>query len=263
MTMTSLLEGGSTLLDKMRIFREDPVLRRLEPKGMPLLFGEEDLEMGESSLHTRTCNALLYGLEFHLADRPQTRVFSNLNLYYSDEDPTGYLSPDLMVVRPSRRLPRNIASFRIGHEGPAPLLVAEVLSFRTYHQGDLTSKPVLYASLGIPEYLLIDVTGELLPRRLLILRRRDDGFWDEDRDADGGITSRLGFRVVLEEDGQLRVVDAKTGKRYARPEEAQQATDACAAEAQARQHQAQRLRQLETEIKRLRGAARKRGRGKK
>ncbi len=33
--------------------------------------------------------------------------------------------------------------------------------------------------------------------------------WQDEQDADGGITSRLGFRVVIENDGQLRVIDAE------------------------------------------------------
>jgi Uma2 family endonuclease len=190
--------------------------------------------MGESSLHTETIGIVLYGIAFHLAGRPTYRVFSNLNLYYSDTRPPLYVSPDVMVAEPPRPLPAEVTSYRIGQEGPAPLLAVEVLSFRTYQEGDLTSKPALYASLGIQEYVLVDVTGELLPRRRLLLRLQPDGSWREEQDPDGGVTSRLGFRLILDSDGQVRVLDARTGKRYARPGEAQEAVDGRAAEARAR-----------------------------
>jgi Uma2 family endonuclease len=227
----------------------DPVLRRLQPKGTPLLFGNEDFEMGESTVHLITAGILFYGLSFHFAQLVGYRVLGNLNLYYSD-DPTDYLSPDIMVVRPHRQLPEPLMSYRIGEQGPAPTLVAEVLSFRTWQQGDLGRKPIRYSALGVDEYIITDVTGEMLEQRLLLLRRQRVGSWKDEQDPDGGITSRLGFRLVIEDDGQLRVVDAETGKRYARPEEAQAAVD--------------RVQALEGELARLRGKQRKgKAQGKK
>src|SRR5258708_25983675 len=80
---------------------EDPVLRRLQPEGLPICFGEEDLERGESDLHTRTSDILVYGVEFHLTDKHTFRVFGNLNTYYLETDPTTYFSADCMVVEPS------------------------------------------------------------------------------------------------------------------------------------------------------------------
>src|SRR5205823_13686687 len=121
-------------------------------------------------------------------------------------------------------------SYRIGPHTPAPLLASEVLSPRTWQQGDLTRKPMIYSELGVHEYMLADVTGGMLAQRLLLLRRQRDGRWVDEQDEDGGITSRLGFRVMLDADGQLRVIDGRTGKRYARPDEAQAAVDRCAAE---------------------------------
>ncbi|HEY7423021.1 MAG TPA: hypothetical protein VH682_02150, partial [Gemmataceae bacterium] len=85
--------------------------------------------------------------------------------------------------------------------------------------------------------------GEMLEQRLLLLRRQRDGLWRDEQDADGGITSRLGFRIVIEDDGQLRIINAQTGKRYARPDEAQAIAD--------------RNQTLEEELARLRGASSK------
>jgi hypothetical protein len=58
----------------------------------------------------------------------------------------------------------------------------------------------------------------------------------------------LGFRVVLEDDEQLRVIDAKTGERYARPDEAQAALV--------------RAQTLEKELARLRAVSSKGTKGK-
>jgi Uma2 family endonuclease len=239
---------GPSSLERLCPWMNDPVLRRLQPKGVPCLYGSEDFEMGESTIHTITAGILLYGLGFHLAPPTGYRVFGNLNLFYSAEDPTAYVSPDVMVVRPPRALPAQLTSYRIGEQGPAPVLVSEVLSFRTWQQGDMSRKPGIYSGLGVEEYIVADVTAEMLEQRLLLLRRQRDGTWRDEQDTDGGVTSRLGLRVVVEDDGQLRVIDAKTGKRYARPEEAQ-------AEAEARREAEERVRALEGELARLRGAA--------
>ena len=238
--------GPVSPYERMRAWESDPVMQRIRPKGLPLLYGDEDFEMGESTIHTITAGILLYGLGFHFATQIAYRVFGDLNLYYSDDDPSLYLSPDVMVVKPPRPLPAQLTSYELGPYTPAPLFVGEVLSPRTWQQGDLTRKPMVYSDLGVAEYLLADVTGALLEQHLLLLRRQPDGLWTDEQDGDGGSTSRLGFRVVLEADGQLRVLDRKTGKRYARPDEAQAVADQLAT---AQEH----IRALEEELARLRG----------
>lgn len=209
---------------------------------MPVMFEDEGQdEMGDSDVHTRTTGILHYGLKAHLGPQPNYQVFSNLNLYYHPTERGAYVSPDVMVTEPARPLPLDLASYRIGEDGPAPVLTAEILSRRTHQQGDLNRKPIIYARLRIPEYILVDVTAEFLPERLQLRRLQPDGSWLNEQDADGGVTSRLGFRVVLEPDGQIRLLDAQTGNRYTRPEEAQSVLD--------------RLRELEEELARLRGEA--------
>jgi len=238
------------LFSGLRHWDSDPLLRRLQPKGLPVLHEDEGPKMGDSSLHTRTCDILYYGVKFHLAARPAYRVFRDLNVYYADDDPNAYVSPDIFFVKPKRSLPEEVTSYRLGRDGPPPRVVIEALSTRTYQEGDLTEKPVLYAALGIEEYILVDVTGTLLKERLLLLRRQDDGKWKAEQDGDDGVTSRFGFRVIIDTDGQVRVVNAKTGKSYARPDQAQQALEG-------REQAEARIRRLEQELARLRDRKRK------
>src|SRR5438270_421721 len=111
--------------------------------GLPILYeDEEEGDLGESNPHVVTDEILHVCLKAHFVPRPEYRVFSNMNLYYIDveiERGRGlpYVSPDDMVVIPSRPLPEDVASYQIGRDGPAPVLTAEVLSERSAQQRDL------------------------------------------------------------------------------------------------------------------------------
>ncbi len=75
----------------------------------------------------------------------------------------------------------------------------------------------------------------------------------------GGVTSKLGFRLMLVEIGQIAVFDAVTGKRYRRPDEADVEAKRADAEAKARrlaekriQVEAEARRQAEQQVQNLR-----------
>ncbi len=211
---------------------------------MPVLFEDEGQEeMGETEIHTKATGIVFWGLKAHLADRSEYQVFSDLNCYYHPVQRWAYVSPDVMVVVPGQPLVEPVTSYRISAGCPAPMLVVEVLSRRSFQQQDLTNKPEIYADLRVAEYILADPTSHFLPQRLLLKCLRIDSTWKDEQDEDGGVTSRLGFRIVIEDDGQLRMIDVQTGKRYARPEEAQSMAD--------------RVVALEEELARLRGASSK------
>jgi Uma2 family endonuclease len=236
---------GTSRTTSLADLRPFPVIE----DGLPLLYeDEEEGDMGDASWHTDAMDIALYGVKAHLRERPELQVFANLNLYYSTRDRSAYVSPDLMVAEPDE-VNVNVPSYRIGEDGPTPLMVGEVLSERTAQQGDLREKLSVYAGLGVREYVLIDVTGRFLPERLQLKRLRRNRTWKDEQDADGGITSRLGLRLLIDTDDRLRVVNAQTGERYARPDEAQTMAD--------------RVRALEEELARLRGAGPKKGKGRR
>jgi hypothetical protein len=219
------------------LFGEDnPLPCTIGPDGLPD-FAEDEGEgdMGETSQHSDATYVLFSGIQAHLAGRPEFDVRVNLNVYYRPlPNWRDYCSPDVMVTRPPKSLPADLRWYRLGEHGPAPVLTAEVLSRRSFQQQDLDVKPFLYRQLGVAEYLLIDVTAMLLPERLVIRRPEGAADWGDYQDADGGVTSTLGFRVVIEGDGRIRVLDAATGRPYSRPDEADR-----------------RIRELEAELARL------------
>jgi hypothetical protein len=84
----------------------------------------------------------------------------------------------------------------------------------------LSNKPRIYASIGVPEFILVDVTGEFMPEKLKLRRlQADNCCWVDEQDADGGVTSQLGFRLNIDSDGMIRMFDAETRDGYPRPEE--------------------------------------------
>lgn len=219
---------------------------------LPVLFEDEGQEnMGDTPLHTRSLDILGMGVANHLSGQPLVKVFRDMNLYYNPIHPWAYVSPDLMVLRTPQPLPDDLRTYRVGPQSPAPVLTVEVLSRRSFQQQDLSNKPVIYADLGVAEYILVDTSGEFLPQRLLMKRLVDAQAWRDEQDPDGGITSLLGFRVIFDTDGELRVVDRATGRRYLRPDEAETAAEALAQAIVERENHAATIRQLQEELARL------------
>jgi Uma2 family endonuclease len=210
---------------------------------LPVMYEDEGQEeMGESEVHVITIEILRNGLREHFALRPRFHVFSEINVYYHPIKRSSYISPDVMVVELPKPLKRRQVSYRIGKNRPAPTVAVEVLSRRSAQQQDMSNKPMIYSELGVAEFILVDVTGEFLPQRLLLKRLCKNGTWEDDRDPDGGVTSRYGFRVVVEKDGDVRVIDAASGKRFLRPSEFLQ-------DAQARQEAEARVQELEQKLR--------------
>lgn len=218
--------------DNIRLADDDANVGILDDP-MPILFEDERLiDMGDTRPHTTAETHLHHMLAAFCADYGGLDVLGNMNLYYHPAEPTAFVSPDLMIA--PAPLPWNLRGYRIGETGPAPLLVVEVLSRRSFVEGDLLFKPNLYAALGIAEYLLVDLTGELLRERLLLKQRNPYGHWQDQTPSSDGVRSRLGFRVGIEGHA-LTVVNEATGERYLAPEQNRR-----------------RVRELEAELARLR-----------
>ena len=222
----------------MRPPLDEPVDWPVLAEDTPIIYEDEEddaNDMGEARDHHQTNAILETGVAEHLRQHhPDLYVLANINCYYAPAptDPkTGsrpYFSSDVMAVKPFMPLPANLASYTIGRHGPAPLSAIESLSPSNAETNDKVIKVRLYADLKIGEYILVDPTGELLEEKLLLKQLQPDGTWKDVQDHDGGVTSKLGFRIILDEDDQVAVLDAGSGMRYPRPDEA-------CAEARARQ----------------------------
>lgn len=189
---------------------------------LPVLFADEGHEhMGETAAHTHSAHTSYAGLLAHFADKTEYRVFSNLSLYYHPVNRNAYIAPDVMVVCPSRPLEDAIDAYRVGVDGPAPLMVVEALGRRSMQQQDLTIKPLIYAQLGVKELLYIDTTGNYLPERLQLrrLQFRDESWSTVPIGENGLITSAFGYAVTIEGDGKIRFSNPATKRPYPRLEE--------------------------------------------
>ena len=131
---------------------------------------KEDL-MGESVLHAYLVRYLVLLLEY-LFQGQVFGVYNNLNFFQTD-DPDEYpLAPDVAVVK---GLPLQVVtSWRLGKTGPAPQVVFEIASKKTWKK-DREDKVRRYAEIGVEEYFLYDPTDPPLwrdiPHRLLGWRR--------------------------------------------------------------------------------------------
>ncbi|MBE7470836.1 MAG: hypothetical protein DPW09_34885 [Anaerolineae bacterium] len=150
-------------------------------------------------------------------------------------------SPDLAAI-PGGRLPaEDNPSYLVGRDGPLPAFVLEITS-RDTRQVDLHEKPLLYAAVGVKEFLIIDLLTRRRQGWQLIGYRLEDGPYYEELspDADGGLTfETIGLRFVAVGRERIEVYDAQTGTRLLTPPEAEAAR--AKAEARAETEKAARL----------------------
>jgi hypothetical protein len=193
------------------------------PTHTPVVYDDDD-QFDDDALPPYTTGEILcFGIAAHLARRKELRTLAHVGLQDAVES-AAVTEPDAMVVRPDAHLPDDLRTYRVGEHGPAPLLAIEVLSAPTLGHIDLAAQSRVYAQFEVAEHVLVDLAGVFMPERTRLLLRRlgGDGNWHDERDHDGGVTSALGFRIVIEEDGQVRIIDRSTGHRYLRPGEADQ-----------------------------------------
>ncbi len=178
--------------------------------------------MGETDEHRDAMVRHIQILQEYYRDQ-RVYVSGDLLVYYQEGDPSKYVVPDAFVVKgasPSRR-----RTYKIWLEGKAPDIVIETTSRKTRRK-DTTTKPELYARLGVKEYFLFDPDGEYLDPPLQGYRLRGRAYARLKPDQDGGLTSReLRLRLRLEE-GEVRFYRLDTGEPLLTPAEARRAAEA-------------------------------------
>ena len=178
--------------------------------------------MGETDEHRDAMVRHIQILQEYFRDQ-RVYVSGDLLVYYEEGDPSKYVVPDAFVVKgvsPSRR-----RTYKIWLEGKGPDVVIETTSRKTRRK-DTTTKPELYAGLGVTEYFLFDPDREYLDPPLQGYRLRGRTYVRLKPDQDDGLTSReLGLRLRLEE-GEVRFYRLDTGEPLLTPAEARRAAEA-------------------------------------
>lgn len=151
---------------------------------------EEDL-MGETTLHHVSIVYLEEVLKW-LFRGQICSVQVNLNFYVTNDEMEYPIAPDIAVIK---GVPyRDEISWRVGITGPAPQVVFEFASDKTWKR-DLDEKPLTYAQMGVLEYYAFDPYDPPLP----LSRRKGGRLFGWQRNA---ITRPL-QKVLPELDGRL------------------------------------------------------------
>src|SRR5947209_385891 len=112
---------------------------------------EEDL-MVDSTLHLDLVLYLVLVLRW-LFEEQTCGVYANLNFYQTSDSEEYPLVPDVAVIK--GLAPQKVQSWRVGVTGPAPQVVFEIASPKTWLK-DLQEKPARYAHMGVSEYFAYD-----------------------------------------------------------------------------------------------------------
>jgi Uma2 family endonuclease len=194
--------------------------------------------------------------------------------------------PDVMVI-PGLRERRDWSTFEVAEEGVRPVLIIEITSPET-RENDLERKVEHYARAGVAQYVIVDNVGRRGQRQLQLLDYRlvGDTYRLQPTDDQGQVyleIARLwlgveGDHVVCYDENGVAFGDYTTVVQQAAEAEERARREAAArieaeerarreaaarieAEAQARREAAARieaearLRELEAELRRLRGAS--------
>ncbi len=114
---------------------------------------EGDVYM-EGSLHEKDLVSLKSIFRFHLKDRKDITVFSNLKIEWGIrnlENP----APDISIIRDVEDPEKPRGTFSVPEEGVKPFFVLEMVSPR-YRRPDTVDKPVIYRKAGVSEYIIAD-----------------------------------------------------------------------------------------------------------
>jgi Uma2 family endonuclease len=168
-------------------------------------------------------------------------------------------SPDLAVFRDVAQPPvENIGTFRVGTFGGRCVLVVEIVDPDT-RENEVVHKLREYHRVRVPLYVLIDEERENGPRTVVGYRYTAPRYVRMRPDRHGRVLLKpLGLWLAVE-DQRAVCYDADTGQRFRDYGELCQAREAerqAREESDARQRAEQRVRDLEAELRRLRGQTR-------
>jgi Uma2 family endonuclease len=215
--------------------------------------------MAETDVHRQELMATIETLDDFFAALPDVYVAGNLLLYYEEGNPAASVSPDVFVVRGIPKGQRRV--YKLWEEAYPPSLVIELTS-RSTRLEDLGTKRVVYANIGVEEYILFDPLGEYLRPPFQAFRLVNGELQRADLEAaDSFLSHTLGLQLRVEQQ-QLRLYDAATGQLLLRSPEARHrgriaeeqvrvAEEQVRAESTARQAAEAEVARLRAELERL------------
>jgi len=203
--------------------------------------------MAESPFHARVMLDLLFCLSLRYLAVADAWVGSNFFLFYEQGNPKARVSPDVMLAKGVARWDR--PNYQLWKERP-PSLIVEVTSRKTRRK-DTGPKKDLYERIGVEEYILFDPLGDYLRPQLQGYRLLRGRYQPIPLAEDGTLLSRtMGLRMKPE-GRRLRLIDTATGAPLLWSEET---ASAWRQEEAARREAEARVKALEEELKRIRGA---------
>src|SRR5262245_16723499 len=115
--------------------------------------------LGETDQHRDLMNDLIFALKLFLAN-VRAYVAGNLCIYFEEGNPKSVVAPDVFVILGVQQRRRRV--YKAWEEGGRlPDVVIDLTSKKT-RVADQTTKPALYAQLGVREYFQFDPYGEYL-----------------------------------------------------------------------------------------------------
>ncbi|MGQ9880801.1 MAG: Uma2 family endonuclease [Armatimonadota bacterium] len=204
--------------------------------------------MAETPYHLEAMLYLIAALQAHFAPRQDVYVAGTQFLYWIEGNPKQRVAPDVYVAFGVPKTPL-LPTWKVWEVGKAPDVVIEVSSRSTASE-DLGRKYALYGRLGVKEYFLIDVTREYLVAPVVLYRLEGKEYVQVLPEVVGEewrvCSEQLGLEVVVRWDGEryrVRLYDPVSGRYLPTLEE----------EVRARARVEARLRELEEELRRLKG----------
>ena len=165
--------------------------------------------LGETDWHRQAIVRLIELFQQHFVDQI-VYVSGDLLVYYEPGNPKKFVVPDVFIAKGVKPKARRI--YKIWQEQHAPDAVIEVTSRKTRRK-DHTTKPELYARLGVAEYFLFDPEQDYLVPPLQGFRLIDGEYQPITPNADGSLTSeQFGVRLRLEGE-DLQLYHLHTGER--------------------------------------------------
>jgi len=188
---------------------------------LDLLYPTDDdvgvVKMSQSPLHDQWSRWLATMLQAYFA--VQNWLILHDVLVHWGRGAAPAKGPDVTVIKEGRFPADKYKSYRVVRDGPLPEFVVEITSEET-RETDFHEKKLLYAAVGVKEYLLID----LLPEddgdwKLYGFRLEDSPFYKElTADAEGGLSfETVGLRFVAEGRERINVFHTATGERLLNP----------------------------------------------